>query len=106
MERARYKMHQAELTILYLRQVTGEAALDLSRARTVSDSDLRLDTFFLIVPATYGGHPGKIGGVRRRRLSPVHDNPKSMTTTRGIRNVAISFDTRTTRRVSWATLRS
>jgi hypothetical protein len=44
--RARYKLRQAEMALGYLRQVPAEIALDLRRARTISDPDLRLDTFF------------------------------------------------------------
>jgi hypothetical protein len=45
-ERARYKLRQAELALSYLRQVPAEIAADLRRARQVSDPELRLDTFF------------------------------------------------------------
>jgi hypothetical protein len=44
--RAKYKLRQAELALHYLHQVPGEIALDLRRARAVSNPDLRLDTFF------------------------------------------------------------
>jgi hypothetical protein len=44
--RARYKLRQAELLLNYLRQVPGEIALDMRRARPVSNPNLRLDTFF------------------------------------------------------------
>jgi hypothetical protein len=44
--RARYKLRQAELALSYLRQVPGEIAADMRRARPVSNPDLRLDTFF------------------------------------------------------------
>ena len=45
-ERARYKLRQAEMALSYLRQIPAEIAVDLRRARPISDSDLRLDTFF------------------------------------------------------------
>jgi hypothetical protein len=45
-ERARYKLRQAELALLHLRQAPGEIAVDLRRARPINDPDLRLDTFF------------------------------------------------------------
>jgi len=45
-ERARYRLRQAELALLYLRQIPREIALDLRRAHPIGDSDLRLDTFF------------------------------------------------------------
>jgi hypothetical protein len=45
-EHARYKLRQAELALGYLRQVPGEIAQDMRRARPVSNPDLRLDTFF------------------------------------------------------------
>src|SRR5271168_3919151 len=44
--RARYKLRQAEVALLYLRQIPAEIALEMRRARTVSNPDLRLDTFF------------------------------------------------------------
>jgi hypothetical protein len=45
-ERARYKLRQAELALGYLRQVPAEIAAELRRARGTSDPDLRLDTLF------------------------------------------------------------
>ncbi len=45
-ERARYKLRQADMALRYLRHVPTEIAADLRRARPISDSDLRLDTFF------------------------------------------------------------
>jgi hypothetical protein len=45
-ERARYKLRQAELALSYLRQVPAEIALDMRRARTPNNPDIRLDTFF------------------------------------------------------------
>jgi hypothetical protein len=45
-ERARYKLRQAELALRYLRQVPTQIALDNRRARPVSVPDIRLDTFF------------------------------------------------------------
>lgn len=45
-ERARYKLRQADLALGYLRQVPAAIALDMRRAREISDPDLRLDTFF------------------------------------------------------------
>ena len=45
-ERARYKLRQAELALGYLRQVPAEIALDQRRARPLSIPDIRLDTFF------------------------------------------------------------
>jgi hypothetical protein len=45
-ERARYKLRQAELALSYLRHVPAEIALDMRRARTPSNPDIRLDTFF------------------------------------------------------------
>lgn len=45
-ERARYKLRQADIALRCLRQVPAEIAADLRRARPVSDPDLRLDTFF------------------------------------------------------------
>lgn len=45
-ERARYKLRQADMALGHLRQVPTEIAADLRRARTVNDPDLRLDTFF------------------------------------------------------------
>ena len=44
-ERARYKLRQAELALGYLRQVPAEIALDQRRARPLSIPDIRLDTF-------------------------------------------------------------
>jgi hypothetical protein len=44
--RAKYKLRQAELALLYLRQVPAEIALEMRRACTVEIPDLRLDTFF------------------------------------------------------------
>src|SRR5262245_31249322 len=44
--RAKYKLRQAETALGYLRQVPKEIALDLRRACTLSDPDLRLDTLF------------------------------------------------------------
>jgi hypothetical protein len=45
-ERARYKLRQAELALGYLRQVPAQIAADQRRARPVSFPDIRLDTFF------------------------------------------------------------
>jgi hypothetical protein len=45
-ERARYKLRQAELALGYLRQVPAQIALDQRRARPLSIPDIRLDTFF------------------------------------------------------------
>jgi hypothetical protein len=45
-ERARYKLRQANMALAYLRQVPTEIAADLRRACPISDPDLRLDTFF------------------------------------------------------------
>ena|ERR1700735_618990 len=45
-ERSKYKPRQAELALSYRRQVPAEIALDLRRARTPSNPDIRLDTFF------------------------------------------------------------
>lgn len=45
-ERARYKLLQAEIALSYLRQMPEEIAKDLRRARPISDPDPRLDTFF------------------------------------------------------------
>lgn len=45
-ERARYKLRQAELALGYLRQVPADIALDMRRARPVNSPDVRLDTFF------------------------------------------------------------
>jgi hypothetical protein len=45
-ERARYKLRQAEMALRYLRHVPTDIAADLRRARPISDPDLRLDTFF------------------------------------------------------------
>jgi hypothetical protein len=44
-ERARYKLRQAELALSYLRQVPAQIALDLRRARILCNPDIRLDTF-------------------------------------------------------------
>jgi hypothetical protein len=46
LDRARYKLRQAELALLNLRAVPTEIAADMRRARTIDNSDLRLDTFF------------------------------------------------------------
>lgn len=46
MERAKYKLRQADMALCYLRHVPTEIAADLRRARPVSHPDLRLDTFF------------------------------------------------------------
>jgi hypothetical protein len=45
-ERARYKLRQAELILSYLRQVPKDIAADLRRARSISDPNLGLDAFF------------------------------------------------------------
>jgi hypothetical protein len=45
-ERARYKLRQADLALRYLRQVPAEIAADMRRARPISDPDIRLDTLF------------------------------------------------------------
>jgi hypothetical protein len=45
-ERAMYKLRQAEMALSCLRQLPTEIAPDLRRARPISDPDLRLDTFF------------------------------------------------------------
>jgi hypothetical protein len=45
-ERARYKLRQADMALRCLRHVPTEIAADLRRARPISDPDLRLDTFF------------------------------------------------------------
>ena len=45
-ERARYKLLQAEIALSYLRQMSEEIAKDRRRARPISDPDPRLDTFF------------------------------------------------------------
>ena len=45
-ERARYKLRQAELALRHLRHIPLEIAADLRRARPISNPDLRLDTFF------------------------------------------------------------
>ena len=45
-ERAKYKLRQAGMALGYLRCVPTEIAADLRRGRPISDSDLRLDTFF------------------------------------------------------------
>lgn len=45
-ERARYKLRQADVALRCLRHVPTEIAADLRRARPISDPDLRLDTFF------------------------------------------------------------
>src|SRR5258708_3385547 len=45
-ERARYKLRQAELALQYLRQIPGEIAIDMRRARPIRNPDIRLDTFF------------------------------------------------------------
>jgi hypothetical protein len=45
-ERARYKLRQADMALSCLRHVPTEIAADLRRARPISDPDLRLDTFF------------------------------------------------------------
>ena len=44
--RARYKLQQAELALAYLRQVPAEIAVEMRRARSLTNPDLRLDTFF------------------------------------------------------------
>jgi hypothetical protein len=46
MGRATYKLRQADLMLHHLRQVPAEIAVDMRRARAVSNPDLRLDTFF------------------------------------------------------------
>ena len=46
LERARYKLCQADIALRCLRHVPTEIAADLRRARTISHPDLRLDTFF------------------------------------------------------------
>jgi hypothetical protein len=45
-ERARYKLRQAEVALRYLRHVPTDIAADLRRARPLSDPDLLLNTFF------------------------------------------------------------
>jgi hypothetical protein len=45
-ERARYKLRQAEMALGYLRQVPTEIAKELRRARPITDLDLGLNTFF------------------------------------------------------------
>jgi hypothetical protein len=45
-ERARYKLLQADLALRYLRTMPKEIAADLRRGRPINDPDLRLDTFF------------------------------------------------------------
>ena len=45
-ERARYKLRQADMALHCLRHVPTEIAADLRRARSISHPDLRLDTFF------------------------------------------------------------
>jgi hypothetical protein len=43
---ARYKLQQAELALACLRQVPAEIAVEMRRARSLTNPDLRLDTFF------------------------------------------------------------
>jgi hypothetical protein len=45
-ERAKYKLRQAEIALSCLRHIPIEIAADLRRARPISDPDPRLDTFF------------------------------------------------------------
>jgi hypothetical protein len=45
-ERARYKLRQADVALRYLRHVPTDIAADLRRARPLSDPDLLLNTFF------------------------------------------------------------
>jgi hypothetical protein len=45
-ERARYKLRQANIALRYLRHAPTEIAADLRRARPLSDPDLLLSTFF------------------------------------------------------------
>ena len=45
-ERAKYKLRQADMALAYLRNVRTEIAADMRRARPIGDRDLRLDTFF------------------------------------------------------------
>jgi hypothetical protein len=45
-ERAKYKLRQAELALSHLRSVPAEIAMDMRRARSVCNPDIRLDTFF------------------------------------------------------------
>jgi hypothetical protein len=48
-ERAKYKLRQADMALRCLRQVPTEIAADLRQARPISDTDLRFDTFFSLV---------------------------------------------------------
>jgi hypothetical protein len=45
-ERARYKLRQADIALRHLRHVPTDIAADLRRARPLSDPDLLLTTFF------------------------------------------------------------
>jgi hypothetical protein len=45
-ERARYKLRQADVVLRYLRHLRTEIAVDQRRARPLSDPDLLLSTFF------------------------------------------------------------
>jgi hypothetical protein len=45
-ERARYKLRQAEMALGYLRQVPKDIVADLRRGHAIGGPDLRLDAFF------------------------------------------------------------